>query len=216
MAAVKVVKQHIEAARATALAAHAAAGLVATSSKEATRLLRSAEALARAAVAVLTASRTSSTTSCGTSTSGAQVTPPVGAGLGTAEDLTGVRRRRRGRRNKQKNEKNDAKGVVTKGADVHVSAEPVVLGGRALRRHNSVYGPSATSSSSAAKASSMATLCGLVARPELNGMYVKILRRDMSAGRAVVQLPNGDEVRIKPENFSEDMEVEPRFGGATP
>ena len=95
MAEKKGAKHALEAARAAALAAHSAAGLATTSSmREAARLLRSAEALARSAVAVLAAPRapvTSTPTSPATAASPSGP-PPVSS---TVDGGIGKKRRRR-------------------------------------------------------------------------------------------------------------------------
>ena len=111
MAQQKDMKHCLEAARAASLAAHSAAGLAtAVGAKEAARLLRAAEALARSAVAVLAS--TSSTTPSTCSVSGVRtprVVPPrcatsddigkdCGAGLGTSSSGKPQRRRRNRRK----------------------------------------------------------------------------------------------------------------------
>ena len=101
----------LEAARAAVLATHAAAGLATAGSvpREVARLLRSAEALSRSAVALLSIPRTSSSSGAtkvasgapDVDASGARVGSPGGAGDGTLGTSKRAARRRRGRHSKQ-------------------------------------------------------------------------------------------------------------------
>ena len=105
--AMKDKKIVMEAARAAGLAAHSAAGLATASSlREAARLLRTAEALTRTAVAVLSYSATSmtSSTSPGCGPSDLKVISPRSSSPIVARECqsdTNVRKRRRGRSNKK-------------------------------------------------------------------------------------------------------------------
>ena len=45
-------------------------------------------------------------------------------------------------------------------------------------------------------------MCGLKARPELNGMVVALQRRDEQSGRWVVCLDDGDQVRVLSNNLT--------------
>ena len=210
----------LEAARAAVLATHAAAGLATgTSSREVIRLLRSAEALARSAVALLstppTTSSSSGTSSCA---NGARVVPPAGAGDGTPGANSARRRRRRSKKNKQtKNEKMDVDEACGAQAMTTTRAGTSSLGAgdgtsglgvppRRLARHETLP-PSPPSSSTSATLSSpttgsLGTLRGLVARPELNGSHVRFLRVADDVLRYVVEpVDGGDAIRVNPGAF---------------
>lgn len=222
----------LDAARAAALAAHAAAGLAtAASSQEAARLLRSAEALARSASAVLdsaaTTRRPASTSPRNAGFRAEDGGPPDGAGGGTTcGNVTPATRRRRRRRSKKKkqtqNEKIDVDEECRAQAVTSSRAVTSSLGAgdgtsglgvahpRRLVRHETLPHSAPSSSPSAAlapKIGTLGTLCGLVARPELNGLRVCFLRVDDACGRFIVEpVVGGDAIQIKPEAFLECKE----------
>jgi len=46
-----------------------------------------------------------------------------------------------------------------------------------------------------------ARIKGIASKPELNGLHVKILYHDSQSGRRIVQLGDGTELKLKPENL---------------
>ena len=192
-----------EAARAAVLVTHSAAGLAAaSSSREAARLLRAAEALARSAVAVLAAS---STRSCSSGTpdpcvNGTRDVPPGSAGDGMPSTTT-RRARHRGRRSKQKPMEEDVQTKQDK--DVDMVKPPRVL----VRHETAPSPPPSTPTSSAPSvvppSGTLGLLHGLAARPELNGVAVRFLRHDVATDRFIVELKGGSTVpiRVQRKNF---------------
>ena len=212
----KAKKNVIEAARAAGLAAHSAAGLATASSfREAARLLRAAEALARSAVAVLDSSPPSSSAAQKGPDVAERSGSPSGAGDGT-QGVSARRARRRGRRSPKK--KDAAKSDLTP-MDVEVCGDvawPPAGGGsgealssrRLLVRHETLpatpspISPSVPSSPCSMPSSgAVGVLTGLVGRSDLNGMEVRVVRFDASSGRLIVEPPDADPVRVKPEHF---------------
>ena len=51
------------------------------------------------------------------------------------------------------------------------------------------------------------TVCGLVKRPELNGMDAKVLRFDEQRVRYEVALADGTEIALKPECLSQPVKT---------
>ena len=208
-------KSVLEAARATALAAHCAAGLAASAGlRPAERLLRTAEALSRSAIAALTCP-----------------SPQPPATAVPAAPLAGARRRRN---KKQKEEMNvstmpldvqqsptvaesvsevaatAAPSSLSKDATVFVPGKPRILKPRTSRERS----PRRCSSASALVG--MATgpasdglfvvgqtvvLGGLESRPELSGS-VTILSYDSVAGRYAVTVDaTGEKIKVKEVNL---------------
>ena len=215
----KNVKNVIEAARAASLAAHSAAGLATASSfREAARLLRAAEALARSAVAVLNSSSTATSSAAAepgdSSAVGSRTgTPPEDAAGGASGGPAGprvvdARKRRRRRPNKEKMQKDpeteamNGEKLGARGAGNGTSGRPRA---RALVRHETLPIPpasTASGSSSSPRCGTLGTLRGIVARAELNGVCVRFLRVDAGSGRYVVEPEiGGDLIRVKPEAF---------------
>ena len=208
----------LDAARAAALSAHAAAGLALAPSREAARLLRSAESLARAAVAVLEETRRGLGEHSGGSGGGTtrMTSPSGGAGDGTAggpamrADAGAVQKRRR-RRHKKKQDsavhsedvdmvaKYEHKGEVS-GAGFGTLIDPAA---RRLVRHETSPSTPRAPSSSPSSLPSVGTLRGLSTRLELNGEKVVILRFDADSGRYVVATINPEPFRVKAINLVE-------------
>ena len=212
----------LEAARAAVLAVHAAAGLAAAHSRDAVRLLRSAEALSRSAVALLSTPTSKSSPNGGGS---APDGPPRGAHDGGVPDGPPRRPRRRPRRSqKDAQNKKDTMDVddglavaCAHGAGDGTRAR-VSASGRVLARHETLPPSPSPSSLSTCPPSTSPTpvfpldllpddrcrLVGLTARPELNNTFVRFLRFCSETGRCVVQhecaIGPQSPFRIKQEN----------------
>ena len=205
------------------LVAHAAAGLCTVARcVAAARLLRSAEATARAAVALLVAPP-----------AGQPATPAsVGPSLPAAPPPAGTRSSRRRLRRKKNNEKADLDSradakvapcvpLVPTAPALSAEAAAVCRGAaaRVLKAHSSRERsppPSRTSSSSAQALPSAAhgvdarlpagatvTFANLVSRPELVGMAGVVLSFDEATSRyAVKVVGSGESTRVLPRNLT--------------
>ena len=214
-------KYCIEAARAAALAAHAAAGLAATAgAREAARLLRSSEAMARAAVAVLTVPSV----------------VPAGPAGGQGQRQGGTPRRRRGKKGKGKqlpmegveagvtSVRSEAVSVVGQAGsgDARTSTTPTRAEGtgvlvpcrkarpfvdrmqrersesvkRRIGRESLASSASRSSESGTFVTDQAVYFTGLNTRPDLEGEMGKVLSYDVAAGRFAVEVVASDE-RIK-------------------
>ena len=204
----------LEASRAAALAAHSAAGLAAAAGlREAARLLRSCEALARAATAALQSStgakmvRPDSTSAAGQATVGASEVP--------ADSAAPAAGRRKKKKKKKKKSGDNSQDVVMAAAAVAsqmsphapeflpgaVAASARVLEKKTSRERSPRREASPKPPSSALASTSLATLPvpdagaggfsvgqsalldGLVARPELSGKLVTLRSFDAAASR---------------------------------
>ncbi len=212
----------LEAARASALAAHSAAGLCAAARLvAAARLLRSAEALSRAAVAALCAAPRPQAAAPAPSVASGAAAPPASS--------PSARRRRRRRQKKTTTNITDPSDVDTgmmEALDVgggHVASNPASAvvsapSGRVLtakpsrerspRRAVDGSGPPSPSPSSVAAASpvgiflqgSSVSLTGLTSRPELEGVEAEVLSFDATGGRYAIRLTTGEQIRVRPVN----------------
>ena len=216
-----------EAARASALAAHSAAGLCASAQlRTAARLLRSAEALSRAAVAALGAAHVASTSS----TSETAALPPSA--------LPARARRRRKHKKAGKNVADcmvddtgteEILGMVSGCAASPpvpleaVVAEPArpkrVLAAKTSRERSprrsvdefrssspSLHSGSAVESTGEVFTKDMVVvLSGLASRSELNGVRAKVLSHDDASGRYAVRLPTGEDIRVRAANMKRSM-----------
>ena len=213
----------LEAARAAVLATHAAAGLATGAAhRDVARLLRSAEALSRSAVALLTSPTRSSSNGGGSAPDG----PPRGAHDGGVPNGPPRRPRRRPRRSqKDAQNKKDAMDVddglaVTCALGAGDGTRACVSASRrVLARHETLPPSPSLSSLTTCPTSTSPTpvfplgllpddrcrLVGLTARPELNNSVVRFLRVCTETGRCVVQqeCANGPQspFRIKLENI---------------
>ena len=204
-------KYVLEAARAAVLATHAAAGLATgAGSREVARLLRSAEALSRSAVAIL------STPSTTRSSSGppreADVRGAPGGAGGGAPVGPPQRPRRRARRSKQKG-KDDA----LAGKDIDMAVQGGVVDGgvppgstsstcRALAHHAPVSGTPSASSPSAPVPGTRGFVRDFTSRLDVNGRYATFVRPAKCifgrGDRWVVTMDDtGEEVTLEPHNI---------------
>jgi hypothetical protein len=210
--ALEAKKSVLEAARAAALAAHCAAGLASSAGlRPAARLLRTAEALSRSAIAALTCP--------------SPPTPAPAAGPAVAPAVPSARSRRR-RNKKQKEEKIESAmpvdasvappSVLSADATVFVPGVVRTLKARSSRERSPrrcSLSPSASSASAlVGTASGSASdglftvgqsvmLGGLESRPELSGR-VSILSFDSVAGRYAVTVDaTGERIKVKGVNL---------------
>ena len=117
----------LDAARAAVLAAHSAAGLATGPSREAARLLRTAEASARAAVAVLEETRRTGAAPDGSRGNATREVPPGGAGGGTSGGAPADVAKRRRKRCPKTTAKTDLKPMDVE--DCGLVASPPAGGG---------------------------------------------------------------------------------------
>jgi hypothetical protein len=211
-----------EAARASALAAHSAAGLCASAQlRTAARLMRSAEALSRAAVTAL----------------GAALAKPLAETAGSPSTLetaalpSSARTRRRRKHKKAGKSAVDPMDDDTGEAEIlgifsgcaapppvqlgAVAAEPApprrVLAAKTSRERSPrraadvMRSPSPSSSLSSPAGEifvkdAVVVLSGLAARPELNGTCATVLSFDGASGRYAVRLPTAEDIRVRAPN----------------
>ena len=224
-ATAKSQQRHLaEAARATVLAAHAAAGLCTSArSSAAARLLRSAEATARAAVALLVAPADPRAAAASARVPPTASARPSGSAASPPAGTRSARRRRQ--RKKTKNNATvldmsvdnvDAPGELSATAPA-LSAEAAEFVPGAQRRvvlpRRSPYPTRSSSSAPAASstapgadaglpAGASVTFTGLVSRPELVGMAGVILSFDEKASRYAVKVrETGESIRVLPKNL---------------
>ena len=208
-------KIRVEACRASVLALHAAAGLASGSGadRQLLRVLRSAEALARTAVAL--ASSVSKTTA---------PAPPDDA----VPRNGGSRRQRRRSKKKEKVQEDVAMGEVARqpgemlpqpasrpldpGAVVFEPSTGNVLKAEASRERSPRRTTFMTASTSSASevhtaassfaANEITVITGLQARPDLANSRCRILRFDTKGGRYRVSVEGtGETIRIRPEKL---------------
>ena len=204
-------KHVLEAARAAVLATHAAAGLATgAASREVARLLRSAEALSRSAVAIL------STPSTTRSSSGppreAEVRGVPGGAGGGVPVGPAQRPRRRARRSKQK-----GKDDTVVGQDIYMADQGVAVAGgapcgstsstgRALAHHAPVSGTPSATSPSAPVPGTRGFVRDFTSRFDVNGRYATFVRPAKCifgrGDRWVVTMDDtGEEVTLEPHNI---------------
>ena len=220
----------VEAARAAVLATHSAAGLALASSREAARLLRAAEALARSAVAVLCSPSTpqksgkpGGNTSDEPPSGGTGVIPPGSSTRGAQP---------RGRRQRRRSKKQPDVNIVDQEAQrLDVVAPPRSVGSSArervlVRRETLPPDPlsapgsasplvvSGSPSGSTPRPGLVYKLAELTARKELNHRLIKFLRRCEDTNRCVVQLVD-DPVAV-PFRVKENCLADPDPQGSHP
>ena len=222
----------LEASRAAALAAHSAAGLAAAAGLcEAARLLRSCEALARAATAALQSTTTSASPG------------PLGA-TAVAGQATHAPAARRRKRNKKKKGGVNSEGLVVGAGGAPVAApEPAPVASPFSPLAQAFVPSAATASVGALEmkpsrapsprlcaspmppssfssprsfatslavpagddgllAGGIAVLGGLVSRPELAGSSVTLLSFDSATGRWAISLGTSETIRVKADFLS--------------
>ena len=208
----------LEAARASALASHSAASLAAAAGyKEAARLLRSSEAVSRAAVASLTAAKNATLER--SATKARQEAPsPVTAPVAASHGATPASKKKR-----HKKKKANMEGVVdvsdvvmgtgggggSASADTPTSGPQLASGSRVLAHKSSRERSPRRSTSPAvsalpaSEALSIVEPCQftggqavvidyLVGKPELNGKIGTVLSVDIQSDRVAVKLDSGD------------------------
>ena len=200
----------IEACRAAALASHSAAGLVTSMRKaagadavqygEVARLLRSAEALARAAVAALTSMATQ-----------ARTQPPERTdGGGVAGRPAAKAKRRRG---KKKGSETEVMPFVGASGQMDVDtagAAPSLAQTAALSATSGLNTASTAVENSEARpfypVGTMVVLHGLASRADLEGKIGSVIVASSSADdRVAIQLPGGEKVRVKHQNIKPSL-----------
>ena len=199
----------VEACRAAALSSHSAAGLITSVRKgaghdaaklgEVARLLRSAEALARSAVAALTGMAALARADALDGTKGAAV----------ASTSAGVSKPKRRRKPKKKDAEQDVVPYVDAGRKMDVdaaasvatlppSASPVVASG-------SYPAPARLGSAQATSfypQGSSVCLYGLASRKDLEGTVGVVIAATSPADeRVAVRVPSGEQVRVKFANI---------------
>ena len=217
----------LEAARAAALAAHSSAGHAATAGRRsAARLLRSAEALARAAVADLQAGDRAA--------AGTPLVAPQRAAPDSAVVAPTARKKRSSRKKSKKDTQKDAvmtrveEARITRPPDVAPAVPVVALApspttaphGRVLaarpsrersphRKSGVVSHASSTTGASTGvsrpvpfSTGQVVVLRDLVSRPDLAGCRAKVLSFDSAAGRyAVCVDQSGEKLRVREANI---------------
>ena len=213
----------VEAARASALASHSAASLAAAAGyKEAARLLRSSEALSRAAVASLTAARTATMARSGAA-AGLEPKSPATVPAASAGALPVANKKRHKKKKKMKDEGKDFDAVMGGGGGPALGGaspwvDPLAGASRNLAKQTSrersprrPTSPVASTSPSSGVASvwvpcrfaeGQAVVIGdLVGRPELNGQVGSVLSADAQSDRVAVKLGSGESVKVRVSNL---------------
>ena len=214
----------LEAARAAVLANHSAASLCSAAGyKQPAKMLRSAEAMARAAVASLSSANPKQTTSSRTAKAAGQAAAPTVSAIAASSDVPAAGKKMRHKKKFQQKGKDvnlearmddDApvNGVCNPG-DGPSAAAPTARPEAARRERSPRGSPSPTALTSASlgvapvygpcryAVGQAVMITELTGKPELNGRLGSVLSFDAVSDRFAIKLDSGGCVKVRVDNL---------------